>query len=557
MVALPPAQIKKLFAKARTAQTAGEFAQAKKLYARLLKAAPKLAEIHFNLGLIASAEGNFAVGGGHFEKALQLRPGEPAIWDAYLAMAAKHPQIENLRTLLKRVGASLDKHPNINFYRGLVALNESKSEAIQLFRSAIEKAASGIRVHIELADALTAVGDSDAALDAYDQALLLQPENDMALVKKADLLRNLGRYEEALHHARLAVAANPNIGAHYYSYASIKKVTEDDPILQKMFNKYSALPKSDPNIAPLAHALAKAAADTGKSDQYFGFLQAAAENLDQRFPYEVEADRTAASQTQKLYHEFALDQPESDRDKLPKPIFVTGLPRSGTTLIEQILASHSSVDGGGELGLLGRDLSEVLSTYPQAELTKVQLQKRLLKVGDEYRAKLAARFEKPFVTDKSISTYATLGFVRQALPEARFVVVRRHPCDNAFSIYKSFFPQGTHRYSNDLSNIARFMRIFETQIEFWRSEIPDQFIEVRYEDVVSELEAQARNIVSYSGLDWQDSCLDFHKNSRQVDTLSTTQVRQPIYKSSVGAWQHYKSELKPFIETYLSEGGRL
>jgi hypothetical protein len=154
------------------------------------------------------------------------------------------------------------------------------------------------------------------------------------------------------------------------------------------------------------------------------------------------------------------------------------------------------------------------------------------------------------ITDKSIATYVHIGFIKELMPKAKIVVVSRDPRDNALSIYKNMFADGLHRYSNDLRDIARFMRMFEAQIAYWDDAAPGSFTTISYEELIADPETQSRRLIADVGLDWEEACLDFHQSKARVDTLSNVQVRQPIYASSVGAWRSYESELAPFIETY-------
>jgi len=143
-----------------------------------------------------------------------------------------------------------------------------------------------------------------------------------------------------------------------------------------------------------------------------------------------------------------------------------------------------------------------------------------------------------------------IGFIRHALPQAKIIVVRRDPGDNALSLYKNLFAFGTHRYAASLQGIAQFMTLFERQLDAWRAALPGSFSEQSYEALIAEPEAQTRALVANAGLDWQDACLSFYDTARKVDTLSSTQVRQPIYSSSVGAWKRHEAEMAGFWQHY-------
>ncbi|MCY4333935.1 MAG: sulfotransferase [Litoreibacter sp.] len=540
-----PEQIKKAYAKAMATLSAGQLRDAAKAFERILKQRPDLAEAHFQLGRIATRQRDFAKGAGHFEAALRAKPGQTEIWLAYLELASLHPKPDNLQTLLGRLGDGLDARPELGFYRALVAqARGQEGEARKDLEDAMARGLSSGRAEIVLGQLLTKAREVDPALAAFDRAANHSASAGEALSLKAELLRNLGRIEEALDAARAAIAAEPQTGSLYYTYASITRITPKDPMIVKMQDRFAKAGKGDPGRVYLGHALAKAMEETGQRAEVFRYLGAANRQLAKAFPYSAAIDEAAVRETQALFESLG-DAPVSTPDAAPTPIFVTGLPRSGTTLVEQILASHSQCEGAGEIALLGKELRAVFSVDVAARSEALTL------AGNTYRAKLAERFPgADFVTDKSIASYSSIGLIRHALPDAKIIVVRRDPGDNALSIYKNLFEPGQHRYATDLRTIARFMRLFETQLYYWRKALPDAFYELRYEDLIAEPEAQSRALVAAAGLDWEDACLSFHENKRQVDTLSATQVRQPIYKSSVAAWRKYEDDMASFWDAY-------
>ncbi len=546
-------QIKKLYAKALAAQTAGRLDEAAKGYARIIKANPKVAEAHFNIARVFAKKRNIPDAARHFEAALQLRPGQPEIWLAYLDMASRHPNIDNLAKLLTRASALRGAHPEMDFYHGLVAARRGDSAGA---RAAIERAVAGglvsARAQTELGVLLAGAAESDAAIRAFDEALRLKPGYDYPLARKADLMRNLGDYDTALDLARQAIEAAPNVAQLYYSYASIRKMQPDDPMIGKMKALLNKLAAKDPGRAHLGHALAKAMEDTGQQGEVFRYLDIANRSAAKAFPYDHGSDAAAVTETRQRFEGLTgAHCPPARRGEGPTPIFVTGMPRSGTTLVEQIISSHSRCEGAGELGLLSKEFQ---AAFQSAGDDMPALCDALGAAGARYRDMLAARFpDAAYVTDKSISSYGAIGFIRHALPDARIVVVRRDPADNALSIYKNMFAGGQHRYATDLRNIARFYKLFEAQVAFWERHCPDAFAQIRYEDLIADPEGQSRQLIAAAGLEWEDACLSFYDNKRQVDTLSTTQVRQPIYNSSVGAWRRHEAAMAPFIEEFAAE----
>jgi len=234
------------------------------------------------------------------------------------------------------------------------------------------------------------------------------------------------------------------------------------------------------------------------------------------------------------------------------PIFVLGMPRSGTTLVEQIIASHPMVHGAGEL----QKLNDVILTFrepngktiPFPEFVPALDAAALKQIGARYVMsvrKLAPTNER--VTDKMPSNYYFVGLIHLALPNSKIIHVVRDPIDTCFSCFRKLFVSGqNHTY--DLGELGRYYRRYEVLMAHWRRVLPrDRILHVRYEEVIADLEGQARRIISHCGLPWDDRCLSFHEMIRPVRTASATQVRQPIYKNAIGRWRVYEEQIEPLL----------
>ena len=247
-----------------------------------------------------------------------------------------------------------------------------------------------------------------------------------------------------------------------------------------------------------------------------------------------------------------LDAKSGHGDPDSAPIFIVGLPRSGSTLIEQILASHSMVDGTHEL----RDLGMVVKSDPRLGRFNPRYPKsladldpaRLRHLGAEYiRRTRRYRGDRPFFTDKNPNNFSHVGLLHLILPNAKIIDARRHPLDSCLGSYKQLFAQG-QPFSYDLVELGEYYLEYDRLMKHWHQVLPGNVLDVHYEQVVADVEGQVRRILDHCGLPWDDACLRFHETERAVKSASSEQVRQPIYSTSVNTWRHYERHLAPLIE---------
>ncbi|MGX9355740.1 sulfotransferase family protein [Roseobacteraceae bacterium S113] len=297
----------------------------------------------------------------------------------------------------------------------------------------------------------------------------------------------------------------------------------------------------------LGYALAKAHEDLGHYDQVFSYLDPANQIRNDQHPYPASSRKAYLEDVLQAADEASVRRIGTSTQA---PIFVIGTPRSGTTLVERIIAAHPQVKAGGEVGqgyfLHAVTMRESGKTRPLASAEAQDLDR----FGAYYMrsAQETAQTNDLRITDKSIQNYIIMGWLAAAFPNARFIVVRRDPRDVALSIYKNYFAPNTHTYAQKLENIAFMMKLFDQAISHWSSRI--DVSEVNYDVLTNDPEQESKKLIAAAGLEWDDACSRFYENKQTVSTLSLAQVRQPIYKSSSGAWKRYERELQPFIDAY-------
>ena len=398
--------------------------------------------------------------------------------------------------------------------------------------------------------------DLSVAEARFRHALTLKPDLADAHNNLGNVLKELGRLDDARESYSQALALDPSATGVYVNYADSVTFTADNPHLKAMRSlRDGTSPLSDTDRLQLDFALAKAHADLGDHRSSFPRLQSGNALKRRRVAYDEGAalallDRIEAVFTAELIRD---KQALGDGDRSDAPIFVIGMPRSGSTLVEQILASHPQVHGAGEVAAYNDVMNEVRgpgatpASFP--EFVPALDTGAITRIGARYVAELRKLARSaPHITDKMPSNFYFAGLIHLTLPHARIIHTVRDPADTCVSCFsKLFSDQQNHTY--DLGELGRYHRRYQGLMAHWRRVLPpERLLDVRYEDVVADLEGQARRIIAHCGLAWDDRCLAFHRTERAVKTASATQVRQPIYRSALGRWMAYEEFLGPLLQ---------
>ena len=403
---------------------------------------------------------------------------------------------------------------------------------------------------------LARVGLHARAVPLFDAAIAQDAEPANTHYNLAASLQFLGRFTEAETAYRAVLQRDPDHYRAMSSLAALRKQTGDDnrlPELEAAFGRLSA----DPDAAlHIGHAIAKTLEDLDRPADSLLWLGRAKAPKRAAIGYDVERDVALFEAAARTHPASATDIAVADAS----PLFVTGLPRTGTTLVERILSSHPDVASVGELNAFAdaaKRLSGTASRYVLDPETLDTLAARDVgPLGPDYTvfvaellASLGAAGRRS--VDKMPLNILNAGLIHRALPEARIVCLRRGAMDSCLSNYRQLFSTG-HSYYNygfDLLDTARYYRAFDALVAHWRAHIPDdRFMEIRYEDIVSDQEAQTRRLLAFCGLSWDERCLRFHENDAPVSTASSVQVRQPLYSGSIGRWRRYGAALDPLKE---------
>jgi tetratricopeptide (TPR) repeat protein len=368
------------------------------------------------------------------------------------------------------------------------------------------------------------------------------------------LLKSLGDMDAARSAYLRAVDIEPDMTGAWRALAEMRKyASADDADIAYMTQVHQRQDLDRSQQANICFALGKAYDDLEDYDTAFAYY--AEGNAAQRQQVKPNMDRQVGElrRFRRSIDASVIARWRGAGDPDPTPIFILGMPRSGTTLTEQILASHPKVEGGGELYDLARTFSGVgkiaglEGAFPDwlAEIDETGLKRLGRAYVDAIRE---GRENATFITDKMPANFRFVGLIRMILPNAKIIHTRRHPGDTCLSCYTKLFTEG-QEFTYNLSDLGRYYRAYDELMAHWRAVLPPgDILEVGYERLVSDMEAQTRRLLDFCGLEWDDACLRFHENKRSVATASVMQVRRPVYTSSVQRWQRYRRHLDPLFQ---------
>ncbi len=394
-------------------------------------------------------------------------------------------------------------------------------------------------------------GKYDEALDLFDKVLEALPQDPVTLTSKGHAYKTRGEYDEAVATYRAAIGSAPQHGEAYYSLANLKVYEFADAEIEAMHEQEQNANLGHMDRVYLNFALGKACED--KSDFEASFRYYAHGNQLKKAQSNYNADRMTEDlgAQRELCTSDLFERRNDCGHEAPDPIFILGLPRAGSTLLEQILSSHSKVDGTLELpnilslsqSLRRRGREGEMPGYPGllATLPADELEGFGRQFIEDTRIH---RQDAPFFTDKMPNNFRHIGLIHLILPNARIIDARREPMACCFSAYKQLFAEG-QEFTYDLADMGQYYRDYVELMDHWSAVLPERILRVQYEDVVGDLETQVRRILDYCGLEFESGCVDFYRNKRSVRTPSSEQVRQPIFQSGIEYWRNYEPWLGP------------
>ena len=410
---------------------------------------------------------------------------------------------------------------------------------------------------------LAKMGDYERALPLYEFLLSRFPARPKISMYYGHALKTVGQQQKAIEAYRQAISLEPSFGDAWWSLANLKTVQFDDDDIEAMRTEIGKKTCSREDCLHLCFALGKALEGRKQYDESFRYYQLGNNIKERMSGYEADGIEQGVQRLKAVCDKKLFDAADGQGDQSPDPIFIVGLPRSGSTLLEQILASHSQVDGTKELlfilaivrRLAGKTKKSEPSRYPEI-LTGLSAG-QLSDLGQEYleRSRIHTG-TAPFFIDKMPNNCMHVGLIHLILPNATIIDARRHPMAACFSCYTQHFAFG-QLFTYGLANIGRYYRDYVDVMDHWDQVLPGKVLRVQYEDVVADTETQVRRMLDHCGLPFEAECLQFHETERPVQTASSEQVRQPIYSGALEHWRNYdahldelKQNLGPVLDRY-------
>ncbi|QUD87394.1 tetratricopeptide repeat-containing sulfotransferase family protein [Phenylobacterium montanum] len=414
------------------------------------------------------------------------------------------------------------------------------------------------------AAALSLVGEYAQAIAIYEEVLKAAPEQPLIWLSYGHALRTSGRQAEAVSAYKRAIEQMPGLGEAYFSLANLKTVRFDSADIEAMRTQLQRPELSSSDQLHLHYALGKALEDEGDYAASFDHYAKGAALRRAETPYDAEEMTARRQRSQALFTKDFFAGRVGWGCDAPDPIFVVGLPRSGSTLIEQILSSHSAVEGTMELPdinaialSLGHNAPKKKDRNYPASLAELEAD-QLRALGEEYltRTRIQRKTGRPLFIDKMPNNFQHVGLIHLILPGAKIIDARRHPLATCFSAFKQHFAKGQN-YTYDLDELGRYYRDYVALMDHFDEVLPGRIHRVYYERMVEDQEAEVRRLLDYCGLPFEDACLRFYENERAVRTASSEQVRRPIFREGLDQWRRYepwlgplKDVLGPVLEAY-------
>jgi Tfp pilus assembly protein PilF len=499
----------------------GNLTQAELLCKKLITKNPNVVFLYNLLGLICVGQKKIDLAQKYYEKGIEIDPNFAEIYN-------------NLGLLFTHHKSDNDKAEN--FFKKSIFLNKNIPEPYN-----------------NLGSLYKSLDKNDKALNCFKKSIEINQNFFHAYHNIGVVYIHIGKFDEAKKNFFKAIEINPHYTRSHRSLSRLIKYTNHEKHLSKLNKVYSEINVQDiEGKTNIAFALGKAYEDIKNFDKSFNFYKQANTIYQKKINISMKSEKDDFFSTKNTFHKKIYEKYLKSGSSDASTIFILGMPRSGTTLVEQILSNHSKVFGAGEQDIINEIVQKKFTNKKLSLFLEpaIDSNKNILKeIGDEYLNKMkniSNNSERS--TDKLPFNFFWIGLIKLILPKSKIIHCFRDPKDNCFSIYKNHFQKGTINYSYDLNNIVEYYNLYSDLMNYWNKLFPNFMFNIKYESLVSNTKNEIINMLNFCDLVWDDNCLNFYKNKRSVKTASNVQVRSKIYNSSIGFWKNYEKHLKVYFD---------
>ena len=532
-----------------TLKELGRLDEALASYNQAIALKPDYAEAHNNLGVTLADLGRFDEALASYNQAIALMPDYA---EAHFSLGITLKELGRLNEALASYNQAIASKPDYaEAHNNLgVTLKElgRLDEALASYNQAIELKPDYPEAHFSLGNTLKELGRLDEALASYNQTIALKPDYAEPHNNLGVALTDLGRLDEALASYNQAIALKPDYAEAHRHLASIKKFDEQDEQYSDMLKLYLNEDILDEQRCHINFGLAKACEDLGNFEQAFVHYLEGNEIRKKFLKYDITQDVRLFRRIKSAYPKIKSHtlEPAKLSEGLT-PIFIVGMPRSGTTLVEQIISSHSQITGAGELAYAAQFGSNIAAGFSEIS------DKALLHFRHNYLAKLEnVSNGNVIISDKMPLNFRYIGLLCAAFPEAKIIHIKRNPAAVCWANFKQLFASKNMNYCYALDDIVGYFQLYDNLMEFWKRMHCIQFYTVDYELLTINQESETRQLIDYLGMDWDEKCLSPQNNKRPVTTASHVQVREKVYKGSSQQWKKYEPFLNGAFDSLLA-----
>ena len=519
-------------------------------YENALILKPDYAEVHYNLGITLRELGNFNAAINSYKNALGIKHEYPRVHNnlgnIFLELGQLKDAVNHFEWAIAFQSNFAEAYNNLGFTQKELGFVQS---SIKNFEKAIEIDSNFVDAHSNLGIIFQQIDRLDDAIKCHKRALAINPNYIQSYLNLGNIHLEKGQIDNAIKFYEKTLSINPNYAVAYFNLSDIKKYTINDAQIDKMKSLFSDSGLNSSDRIHICFALAKVNEKLGNKKELFKFLHEGNRLRKLELNYSASGSEVVMTTIKKIFSSpIPKIKDSSYKDLSMRPIFILGMPRSGSTLVEQIISSHKDVYGAGELSTLPTIISPIAKNYLNNAENNLS-EEIILSIRSQYLNELTS-FQRPekIITDKLPLNFQYIGFILSAFPEAKIIHMKRDARAICWSIYKCNFKNIGNGYSYNLNDLADFYHSYKDLMSFWHKAFPNTIYDMCYEDLTTHQEEETRKLLEYCQLDWDQNCLNFHASKRAVKTASSLQVRQKMYKGSSEAWKKYEDYLGPLIK---------